>query len=241
MTTAQAEQTQIGLGFWLGWVVAGTVGWGAAWALTGLLSNAIDSIPAWATGVNSFIAIGIVFPIFAALVPGTAVAIIQAILLRKRIARPALWVLQSAIGLGVVGIPFILVGEVVVGIGLIMLAMGPSLAVQFATVFMLVIMVVFAIAGASVGRLQRSNLQKRISRPTRWVRISILSFALIGLALGMPLVEFLARMPLGLGAVAVTMAIPLIVAHAITGAWMVFLFRHPARVDVAPKPAAASA
>ena len=151
----KTEQAQVGWGFWLGWVLASTVGLAVGGAVGG------------AVGVPVFFATSLVMGgfsalIFTGLVIGVAVGvalvgIAQGVILRRHVSA-GWWMLASIVGLAVsLTVVFTVVFNVGGGVG----AIG-------------------AMVGASVGIAQWLVLRRQVSWAGRWVLASTVGFAVSG-------------------------------------------------------------
>ncbi len=194
--------SQVGWGFWLGWVAASTVGMFVGF-IAGFLSLDLiyDVLGDWL----NYNVLGDWFDfLFLGIVPGIVVGVLQWLVLRQRVSGAGWWVLASAAA----------------GYGILAGFIGYSESLSFGT--LLRFTGVVALGGAVTGILQWLVLRSQVSRAGWWVLAST-----VGWALGMAVSR---AFPWGaddsdaLGALVVTGA----VLGAVTGGALVWLLRQPA-------------
>ena len=106
-TSARRDQSSdsplaAGWGFWLCWVLAGTVGWGVGGPVGVAIGSSRDIIVAGYVGV----AVG-----------GIMVGVLQWLVLRRQIASAGWWVLASIVAVAAVGVVVFVVGVVDTDVG----------------------------------------------------------------------------------------------------------------------------
>jgi hypothetical protein len=157
----KVERSQVGWGFWLGWVVASTVGWFVGlimmYIIGFLMAESFDI--EWLTDLYMGIMLGI------------GVGVLQWLVLRRRVSRAGWWVLASAAGFVVVGGSVFGAADVVFGFLEGMGGMSSFINVLGRTV-------VVALGGAVTGILQWLVLRSQVSRAGWWVLASTVGWGL---------------------------------------------------------------
>ena len=197
--------SQAGWGFWLGWVVASTLGWLVGFIIAFFLLAIVGGIVGEDTGMN---VLGLILGafIFGASL-GSMVGILQWLVLRRCVSGAGWWVLASAAA----------------GYGTLQAGFMPfSTSLQSFGVYLSWTRVV-ALGGAVTGTLQWLVLRGQVSRAGWWVLAST-----VGWGLGATVAR---AFPWGVdmgdavGALVVTGAI----LGALTGGALVWLLRQPAK------------
>ena len=200
--------SQAGWGFWLGWVVASTLGWLVGFIIAFFLLAIVGGIVGEDTGMN---VLGLILGafIFGASL-GSMVGILQWLVLRRRVSNAGWWVLASTVGF--------IVGQGGVEVAMYV-AFGYPEEMGGMSSFTNVLgqTVVPALTGAVIGTLQWLVLRGKVSRAGWWVLASI-----VGWVLGVTVAEII---PWGVEEMGILSS--LVVSGAVTGAALVWLLRQP--------------
>jgi len=161
-----AARKQVGLGFWLQWVVASTLAFSVNAAAIGVMGRLLGEIASVSIG---FALYGVTLVVVAFL-PG----FLQWVILRQWVARAGWWVLVSGVGS--------FLGFLATGLGM-NLAIGVAGGEDGSTNVMFPgFGVAFAFAGALAGSIQWIVLRSWVPRAGCWVPISSVSWVVAGLA-----------------------------------------------------------
>ena len=204
--------SQAGWGFWLGWVLASTVGWFVGFIIGFILLAIVGDIVGEDNGMN---VLGLILGafIFGASL-GSMVGILQWLVLRRRVSRAGWWVLASTAGF--------IVGWGGVEVAMYM-AFGFPEEMGGMSSFTNVLgqAVVPALGGAVMGTLQWLILRGKVSRAGWWVLAST-----VGWALGVTVAEII---PWGVEEMEIlsSLVVTGTVLGAVTGAALVWLLRQP--------------
>jgi hypothetical protein len=189
--------SQAGWGFWLGWVLASTmgmlVGFMMMFFIAAFMSELFDS---------ELLDIEWLFDLFAGIMLGIGVGILQWLVLRQRVSGVGWWILASvAAGYGIFLASFIGISE----------SLSFGLFLRFTGVA--------ALGGAVTGILQWLVLRGKVSRAGWWVLAST-----VGWALGMAVSR---AIPLGVDPELLVLIVAAAVMGAVTGGALVWLLRQP--------------
>jgi len=202
----KVKESQVGWGFWLGWVLASTMGVvvGSIMVLViglliyGLLEELIGS-----AGTDILFESGGPWLVMGIML-GIGVGILQWLVLRRRVSGVGWWVLASAAG----------------GYGILQAGFqGLSESLSFGA--LLSFTGVVALGGAVTGTLQWLVLRGQVSRAGWWVLASTVGWGLVGAVLG--------AFPWGVGDTDALVALVVTgaVLGAVTGGALVWLLRQP--------------
>jgi hypothetical protein len=209
------KRSQAGWGFWLGWVVASTVGWFVGFILSFVLGSIIVE---GVYGGEFYVLGSILSGLIGGAVVGAVAGILQWLVLRRRVSSAGWWVLASTAGF-------------IVGFG----GVEPAIYVAFGypeemggissfTSF-LVWTVFIALGGAVTGILQWLILRWQVSRAGWWVLASTVGWGCAAVAwAGIRLLEY------DYETLTPTLLLLVgggVVLGAVTGAVLVWLLRQP--------------
>jgi hypothetical protein len=205
MTTVSVEQSYAGWGFWLKWIVAGSIGWTASFILSisaiGAVVQALwgDPDTILAEGTLAFhTALTLLFTL-----SGLGYGIAQWLVLRRLISGSKWWPLATGIGFMLAAALF----------GVIALAGVQNIMVNE--------VIHNVVAGAGAGAAQWLILRRQMYAADWWVLVNIAGFLLAGAVINRMVVAAGGNEAIGgiLGVTAMTM---------LTGAVLVWLLRQPA-------------
>jgi hypothetical protein len=157
---------QVGLGFWLQWVVASTLAFSLNATAIRVMGRALDETGSFSIGIALY---GLTLAVVAFL-PGS----LQWVILHRWVPRAGWWVLLSGLGS--------FLGFLAIGLGM-NLAIGVAGGEAGSAYVMFPgFGVAFAFAGALAGTIQWIILRRWVPRAGWWVLISSVSWAAAGLA-----------------------------------------------------------
>ncbi len=199
----KVKGSKAGWGFWLGWVVASTVGMLVGFFMIFLIYGLLEALLGSAVTDDLF-EIGWLGDLVMGIMLGIVVGILQWLVLQGRVSRVGWWILASAAaGYGISLAFFIGIEE----------SLSFSLFLRFTGVA--------ALGGAVMGTLQWLVLRGKVSRAGWWVLAST-----VGWALGMAVSRAISWGPDDADAI-YALAVTGAVMGAVTGAALVWLLRQP--------------
>jgi len=206
------EQTKIGWGFWLKWVLATTVGFGICVIVSRVVSHNVGEMIGSKLD-NSFIFpfIPLLAGFFYTICAGVGVGIMQWLILRRRVSRVGWWA------------PSIVAGMVLASVLLLALSIARKYFLDSENFFALGMIILLSLGGTLAGVFQWFFLRRQISRAGWWVLASAVGWSLGAVVWFSSWFRFLGILnAIGLFFV--------IIMGAVTGGALVWLLRQPVNV-----------